>query len=1147
MMRSSLSYSQSLKLLSRDDVRIAKLDRLLGGALLITGPLTAGASLALIDPKTEAIALIREITNTAPARIKSATGRHHYDLLESAHTVLAATAFFEAFQSELGESGKKLAITDSEKRQLVSSSARHHQGLSRELNDSQFPLPSVTNGFFENKESIRSRFEELFTHTLTFVEGLSAWERLSLRPDNDTLRQRVVEQAVAVYEGHFMRLAADLPEFALWMNQSEHAATRNTVTTALKSIECLQHQQAGALSELRRLLAQTTSSVGRAWDVEKKLSRKYSSVLAQPIWRTEVEGLAFPNVNEGFVSTDFRLSIAGDQSRPHQDGWWERQERRVDLATFLATYVADPASTKKPLIILGHPGAGKTLLSEVIASRLPTGSHTPIIVQLRRVDADADIHQQIESALESNVREHVSWGSFCRESPTTKVIIFDGLDELIQATGVTQTSYIEKIAKFQEDEWRDGHAMVPIITSRVLVMDRVRVPKHSMLVKLEHLSDEQVSHWVRRWNQSNTDSPRFRPLTAAELLHHGDLARQPLLLFLLAIYAAESKIESLASEELSGAELYRRLLDSFILRQVREKLQKTEIGAAEIARRQAVLRRDLSLAAFAMFNRGKQSVSENDLGKDLHALAPTKQSHIQADFSEPIDRANSTVAAFFFVHVSKSAEHDAARGRSNFEFLHATFGEYLVAEYTVDRLRDLSMDRDRLRERMFAQPLEDQEFRAILAHQPLLKRQAAAEFAKEIMSYPASKKADLRDTAIELFCNARDKKGYDLVEGYLPTPFDPICRLANYTANMATLAILAAHPEAIPENLLSKNSTWHSTVNLWLAGLDTEGQESVLRGLNRDNTDRIYFDPPSDEIAPNLKEKASRIAGDIAAESAISAGLITWHGSIAADRFQLDFHCRILELFAARWPVPSLARMMPFDEDLYKKLAKLARESESGISESSARLLLSLLIDDGPRLSPDLVTELAILGTTTLQRVQGYFALPVLILRCPHLLNVEDFTNQFSGNVRNALDLFLRRVTVKRFFSATLADGIQLGASSAGMLASDTFSPSLVVPDMVKEFKGDGLSEDAVRSLLHSLNYYPEIVWPQVDPRDVLEMVTRINRPSEAWKKSISPILKTYLSTRGISVSEDVYHSIVARLAGYAEENGDSVSVQQGS
>lgn len=93
----------------------------------------------------------------------------------------------------------------------------------------------------------------------------------------------------------------------------------------------------------------------------------------------------------------------------------------------------------------------------------------------------------------------------------------------------------------------------------------------------------------------------------------------------------------------------------------------------------------LAIAALAMFNRGRQDISEDELGTDLKALDERLMGR-----SRPDEAGQRVIAEFFFVHAPEarmlaSPTGEEGRGprggqpRRNDEFMHATFGEYLVA------------------------------------------------------------------------------------------------------------------------------------------------------------------------------------------------------------------------------------------------------------------------------------------------------------------------------------------------------------------------------------------------------------------------------------------------------------------------------------
>jgi len=71
-----------------------------------------------------------------------------------------------------------------------------------------------------------------------------------------------------------------------------------------------------------------------------------------------------------------------------------------------------------------------------------------------------------------------------------------------------------------------------VVTSRTAVADQVRYPAGTVVVRLEEFDDDQAGRWLATWNRTNP----ARPLPTPTALAHGVLARQPLLLFMLALF-----------------------------------------------------------------------------------------------------------------------------------------------------------------------------------------------------------------------------------------------------------------------------------------------------------------------------------------------------------------------------------------------------------------------------------------------------------------------------------------------------------------------------------------------------------------------------------------------------------------------------------
>lgn len=171
------------------------------------------------------------------------------------------------------------------------------------------------------------------------------------------------------------------------------------------------------------------------------------------------------------------------------------------------------------------------------------------------------------------------------------------------------------------------------------------------------------------------------------MLAHHVLAEQPLLLLMLALYDADGNALQRVEVDLPQSELYQRLLRSFAHREVikhRPGLPNRELHRAV----DEELRR-LSVVAFAMFNRGSQWVAAHDLDADLLALfGPPATAASGSDLRAPLRAAEIVIGRFFFVHRAQASRDDTQL--ETYEFLHATFGEFLVARLTWQVLLDIA-------------------------------------------------------------------------------------------------------------------------------------------------------------------------------------------------------------------------------------------------------------------------------------------------------------------------------------------------------------------------------------------------------------------------------------------------------------------------
>ncbi|WP_436534575.1 NACHT domain-containing protein [Actinoplanes sp. HUAS TT8] len=961
MARSRLSYAEAVRLLVGGEDPVEIIGRVAGGAMLLLAPFSETV-LSWFDAKGEANNILRDLLGRAPARIRAAKGRSHFELIEAAHTVLVISSFFDALGEHIGDRFKTLELTDDERARIGAGELRPLGGAGA------ISMPDALTGFTENLPAVERALQAMHGAFREFAAGLAAAQGMTM-PAADG----VVEVALQRYRDRYVRLAEDVPEFGIWSQLDEHAATRAEVRRQTETLT-------GVARQLGRLIDAAASEAAEG------LARHYKTALSRPLWRSDSpapDGLTFPEVEQGFVSPRFRLAVCEKNSPLSSETWWENHDVRDDLEEFLTAYLAAPDSTQRPLIILGHPGAGKSLLTEVLAARVPAEAYTTIRVPLRNVDPDAPIHEQIVAAVELVTKDRLSWGGFCRASDTTKVVLLDGFDELVQATGITQSRYVEQAATFQQEEWEQGRPVVVVITSRTLVMDRTVVREGTLVMKLEPFDEPRVQRWTEAWNTANGSQPEFRPLTVAELWRHQDLAGQPLLLLMLAVYAAEAGLDA---DDLSTDQLYRRLLDSFIRRQVREKAA-ADLGDARFAEEEIASRRDLAAVAFAMFNRRLQWVGEEDLGRDLEALHPGEERSAPA-MGEPVSRARRTVAAFFFVHVARTDDETRTPGRRSYEFLHATFGEYLVAEHTVELLTGLAEDWQRARRRAYQPTLDERVLRTLLSHQPLSNGEQILPFLMDmIAARPETERETLLEVILELFRMARKRITDD---AYRPTPFDLVNRTAAYTANLTLLAVLCRPKVGVTVDELCGNGApdFESVVRLWRSGLTEEAQEGLFAWLRREESRLVVsvHDPWSE---PTSAFHEARLVGDFVGEAALRTGWVTFEsGEDTMDAparttaFGRDFHVRVVELFVWGWPAAGLARLLPYDEAAYVSLADLLDKSDrSGIFHGSLNVLMQCLLRDGPHLGAETLDRLVVRFR---DEWRGGVNVPILLLALSH-------------------------------------------------------------------------------------------------------------------------------------------------------------------
>ena len=760
-MPAGLKYADALKLLGGQTPVGKVIDNLLGGALSVATAGGSAAALSLFDAKAEVVRLGHIATDKIQDRVRGLGRYDRSERLQAAHSVLVVLAFFEGFDAVVVATDLESPELTRADQIMLAAGAPAESGWLDLLVHGGIPVPSPDSSYLD---SLTTWYEGLARQFTRYLAGLAVWERATDRDRRAVtdLVGRLPELAVDRYEAARLRLATDIPEFELWLRRTETRAIGRS------------------LARLESTLLRATS--GRAPQQHRSsLATAYRAELGRPILSGASAEVAMPTLGEAYVDPMFRIKAAGRDARPADETWWDSPSRS-DLAAMLAEYLTTPQAVRAPLLLLGQPGAGKSALTRVLAARLPAADFLVVRVVLREVPAEAEIQDQIEQGLRATIGETVAWAELARSAEgALPVILLDGFDELLQATGVHQSDYLQRVAHFQEREAVQGRPVAVMVTSRIAVADRARLPAGSLAVRLDDFDEPQVARWLETWNAANVSD---LPLDA--VWQFPDLAGQPLLLLMLALYDATGNS---LQESLDPAELYERLLTEFADREVRRlhagrpEAELPGLVQAELAR--------LSIVAFAMFNRSRQWVTEAELDADLAGLGiEASRPARNEDFRSALTPGQELVGRFFFIQRAHAVQD--GRKLQTYEFLHATFGEYLVARLIVQALRSATAAAVAARAMpLHGQKPDDGMVKSLLGLTPLTTRGTVLSFVGRLLT--AADRPAIRSWLIEVLRAAVIRPEPP------PSAYRPMDRridhwMAMYSLNLVLLVLACGEP-----------------------------------------------------------------------------------------------------------------------------------------------------------------------------------------------------------------------------------------------------------------------------------------------------------------------------------------------------------------
>jgi hypothetical protein len=369
-------------------------------------------ALNLFEAKGELARLSGEVARGLGQRIRGLNRFTRSERLAAAHSIIVLTAYFEVLaDAELPVDVSELELTKAEQVSLAGGGPPESGRLgvlADGLLRAKVPMPSPQRAHEITLAVMLDFYDDLSLKVLRFVSGLALWDRLGEAGRTrlaELVSRELPSRAVARYEEWFRQLAVEFPEIAFWANRVDHQATQAGIRRLGMGMAGLEQMLAGL-------------AAGKVPDNRHLgLSRAYRAALRRPVLTAAdaPPGLRLPVLGDAYVNPDFRaVEATGAADRFADESWWGTQPVRDDLDEFLFGYLISPHAVEAPLLVLGQPGSGKSVLTQILAAQLPPDKFLVVRVALREAAAHAELQGQIEDAVRSANGESLAWPDLVR-------------------------------------------------------------------------------------------------------------------------------------------------------------------------------------------------------------------------------------------------------------------------------------------------------------------------------------------------------------------------------------------------------------------------------------------------------------------------------------------------------------------------------------------------------------------------------------------------------------------------------------------------------------------------------------------------------------------------------------------------------------
>lgn len=686
-------------------------------AAIIFSPVVFGIQflplLELLEVKNCLVSLGKSIVDYIASK-KNPDYIKRFEQIQYAYSLICYTSYFEVLEEALPkEVVKKLKSHYKESAKLANSNPEV-PAFSQELKDIHNFLPYTDHitSFSETKNNLLFLYQEISDKMIKIIKEANViLEDSDISEELKKSFDELPEKAVKKYQAQYLYLADTFSDFGFYVQEIEFGTLQNAVKVNSETLNLI----ASATKEIDVGLSNLCNIVNsmqfgyteiQSQEIVNDLQKKYKAMIEQPIIDDkeissdeEKIRLTFPKIKDAFIPQSYKCLSYQSQTKLEDEKTWKEVETRDDLNYFFIRYLCSPDSIDTPLIILGHPGSGKSLLTKVLSAQLMSDTYTAIRIPLREVNADSTIDLLVEDQIKKVTQLNMpqgGYGAFAKQfKEKPLLIILDGYDELLQAKGDVFASYLDKAMRFQQDQKDLNRPVRVIVTSRITLIDKAIVPLNSTVLRLLEFNENQRNKWIEIWNQANAGyfqscTPMIKPFALPSTKQNSgtkennsilELAEQPLLLLMLALYDSEGNSLSELDNDLKRTVLYNNLLRRFVRRErgryvlnFNEKTQHEQNELIDIEMKR------LGIVAIGMFNRRKLYINTKELENDLKVFKSGRKPEEMS--GRKLKDSESLLGGFFFIHQSTAQDVSANSDNADsaFEFLHNTFDEFLTAD-----------------------------------------------------------------------------------------------------------------------------------------------------------------------------------------------------------------------------------------------------------------------------------------------------------------------------------------------------------------------------------------------------------------------------------------------------------------------------------